>query len=191
MPIGRSVSNSRGEGCCTLFANMAQLNLKVRTSFHAILVSRATRLLIVFLVLMSALAWVLLAARTGDGGLLDTLFNIGAALPILGIVIAFLCWVVTVFKRRKVIVRIDEHITIPATGVRFPVANLRQICLYSQGSRSFMRFEPQHLEGMRRGHDPYTVEFPAGAAPRPYEVAQLVKQAYPEIKVDKVGTLRS
>lgn len=170
---------------------MANLNIEVRTSARAILSSRATKLLIGFVILMLALAWVLLAARSGQGGVLDTMFTIGAALPIVGIAIAAACWIVAVIKRRKVIVRIDEHVTIPATGVRFPTANLGQLCLFSQGSRSFIRFEPSHLQGMREGQQPYTVEFVPGAVPRPYEVAQLVAQAYPEVKVDKIGTLRT
>lgn len=170
---------------------MANLNIEVRTSTRAILASRATRLLIGFVILMIALAWVLLAARSGQGTVLDTMFTIGAGLPIVGIVIAAACWVVAAIKRRKVIVRIDEHVTIPATGVRFPTANLGQLCLFSEGNRSFVRFEPSHLQGTGEGQAPYTVEFVPGVMPRPYEVAQLVVQAYPKVKVDKIGTLRA
>ncbi|MCQ9343191.1 hypothetical protein [Corynebacterium kozikiae] len=167
------------------------MSIEVRTSPAAIARSKATVLCIAFIVVMAPLAWMFLAARSGNGGVLDTLFTFAGVLPLVGIAIAVISWIVLTIKRRKPVLKIDEHVRILHSGVRFPTEQLRELHLYSEHGRSYMRLLPEHALGERTGLAPYTVEFPQGAVPRPYEVAQALVVKHPGIKVDKIGITKT
>ena len=90
--------------------------------------------------------------------------------------------------------RIDDRVTLPRTGVTFPLSQLSHLQLYSRPGRgTYLVLLPAHVAERvgRPGDDPraltpYTVRFPEGATPRPFELVELICARVPEVGVDKL-----
>ncbi|AGF73111.1 hypothetical protein [Corynebacterium halotolerans] len=167
--------------------------ITLRPSAAHLATSRAVIVCAVFVVgLLPVLAGLLFSASRQTDELWARLYAVAALAPATGVVIALISVVVVLWRRSRPVLRIDGCVTIPHTGVSFPLEELHTVQLWSRG-RTFVTLLPGHVDE-RVPHDrkavaAYTVAFPAGATPRPFELISLIKEVKPGVKVDKIGSL--
>lgn len=169
--------------------------IRLRSSPRHLAASRAVAVGVVFLAVMAPIfAGLVVSAAQQEEPALSTLFYVGAVAPAAGMLIALVMLVVVLWRRSRPVLRIDDRVHLPRTGVTFPLADLTHLQLYSlPGRGTFLVLLPGHVQERVTGDAaavaPYTVRFPAGATPQPFELVDLIRGRAPEVGVDKLGTL--
>ena len=81
------------------------------------------------------------------------------------------------------------------SGVAFPVSELGTVQLWSDRSpRAYAALLPRHVR-QRAQHEgvasirPYVVAFPEGSDPQPFELAEIITQRHPGVRIEKLGVL--
>jgi len=163
--------------------------IALRTTNRHLATSRVVRTFIVFVVvLIPLLAGLLLAARTSPW---PEAFLVAATAPAVGLLLAVIMLVGRLWRRSRPVLLIDDHVTLPATGVRFPLSQLDHLQLYRRGGHSRLVLLPAHVSerAPSRAVAPYTVTFPAGPNLLPYELLDLLERRVGDVGVDKLGTI--
>ncbi|RNE49606.1 hypothetical protein [Corynebacterium alimapuense] len=160
--------------------------------------SRAVITCVVFvLALVPILLGLLWSAGNQQQQVVGNLFYLAALAPAMGILISILMLVIVLWRRSRPVLIVGEQIQLISTGVSFPLSQLAHLQLYSKlGQGTFLVLLPEHIPE-RIGKDsaaflaaaPYTVRFPEGPKPKPFEMVELIGQRAPAISVDKLGTL--
>ncbi|MEH6251863.1 hypothetical protein [Corynebacterium pseudotuberculosis] len=168
---------------------MCLMAITVRTSYRALAQSKATITCVLFVILMAGLLGVLFLAHHNAAGTMRMLYAASAIAPAVGVVIALGSLGAVFAQRRRPILRISDNIQITHSGASFPVKDLAHIRIWSDTKASFLTMLPTNALQQRRNENLYTVEFPQGAIPRPYEIADELGLRNPGAVVDKVGLL--
>lgn len=162
--------------------------------------SRAVIIGVIFLVVLAPiLLGLLCSARAQADPTLESFYLVATAAPATGMLLSLIMLAVVLHRRSRPTLRIDDRVTLPRTGVTFPLSQLSHIQLYSRPGRgTFLVLLPAHVPERvgRSGEDtralaPYTVRFPEGATPQPFDLVDLIRARVPEVGVDKLGTVRS
>lgn len=165
------------------------MTVTVRTSTAALLKSKATKICAVFVVFMAVLLAVLLIGRPDEDGVLRNLFSVAALAPAVGILAAIVSLLALSYKRRRPVLVIDSHVRVPHSGVYFPLSDLAILRISRRGNHSLATLVPRHLvEAGEAGSNDlgaYTIEFPQGPEPRPFELVDLLKAQVPGLVVEK------
>lgn len=167
--------------------------ITVRRRATALATSRAVIICVLFVVVLSPILIGLLlerAAQRSDAWV--TAYSIAAAAPALGILAAIISLIVVLVRRSRPVLRIGEQVSIPHSGVVFPLTQLHTVQLWSR-QKTHIALLPDHVPE-RVTTDPqavaaYSVALPRDATPRPFELVELIKNVRPEVRVDKLGTL--
>ena len=163
--------------------------LRLRTSARHLATSRVVVVFVLFLVvLVPLLLGLLIAARASRW---PELFLLAAAAPALGLGAAAIMLVLRLWRRSRPVLLIDDHVTLPDTGIRFPVDRLAHLQLYIRGGVPHLVLLPAHVpERVPSGAvAPYTVAFPVGANYLPYELVDLLLRRVSGVGVEKLGTI--
>lgn len=163
--------------------------LRLRTSARHLATSRVVVVFVLFLVvLVPLLLGLLIAARASRW---PELFLLAAAAPALGLGAAAIMLVLRLWRRSRPVLLIDDHVTLPDTGIRFPVDRLAHLQLYTRGGVPHLVLLPAHVSERvpSRAVAPYTVAFPVGANYLPYELVDLLLRRVSGVGVDKLGTI--
>lgn len=138
-----------------------------------------------FLPVLLGLVW---SARTSPWPELHLAASVA---PAGGLLAALVMLVVRLRRRSRPVLLIDDHVTLPATGVRFPLERLDHLQLYTRAGAARLVLLPEHVTERvpSRAVEPYTVTFPAGANHLPYELVDLVRGRVGQVGVDKLGTI--
>lgn len=169
--------------------------IRLRSSARHLATSRAVVVFVVFVTVLAPIfAGLAVSAGEQGEGALSTLFYVGAVAPAAGMLIALIMLVVVLWRRSRPVLLVDDRVHLPRTGVTFPVAQLAHLQLYSlPGRGTFLVLLPAHVKERVTGDAtavaPYTVRFPAGAEPQPFELVDMIRARVPEVGVDKLGTL--
>lgn len=151
-----------------------------------------SRLVVVFVIFVACMVPVLVGlltlTRTSPW---PELALLAALAPAAGLLLAVVSFVPRVWRCSRPVLLIDDHVTLPATGIRFPLENLDHLQVYSRGGTPRLVLLPAHVDERvpSRAVDPYTVTFPAGANYQPYELVDLVRGRAGEVGVDKLGAI--
>ena len=162
--------------------------LRLRTSARHLATSRVVVVFVLFLVvLVPLLLGLLIAARASRW---PELFLLAAAAPALGLGAAAIMLVLRLWRRSRPVLLIDDHVTLPDTGIRFPVDRLAHLQLYTRGGVPHLVLLPAHVPERvpSRAVAPYTVAFPVGANYLPFELVDLLLRRVSGVGVDKLGT---
>ncbi len=167
--------------------------ITLRSSPTYLATSRAVIICAVFVGgLLPILAGLVVSASRQTDEVWIMAYRIAATAPAAGVLIALASVVVVLWRRSRPVLTIDERVTIPRTGVSFPLDELDTVQLWSR-DRTYVTLLPGHVTERvpadRRAVAPYTVAFPAGATPRPFELVTLIRDRKPGINVDKIGSL--
>lgn len=163
--------------------------LRLRTSARHLATSRVVVVFVLFLVvLVPLLLGLLVAARASRW---PELFFLAAAAPALGLGAAAIMLVLRLWRRSRPVLLIDDHVTLPDTGIRFPVDRLAHLQLYTRGGVPHLVLLPAHVPERvpSRAVAPYTVAFPVGANYLPYELVDLLLRRGSGVGVEKLGTI--
>ncbi|NLP39017.1 MAG: hypothetical protein GX356_04760 [Corynebacterium pollutisoli] len=163
--------------------------LRLRTSARHLATSRVVVVFVLFLVvLVPLLLGLLIAARASRW---PELFLLAAAAPALGLGAAAIMLVLRLWRRSRPVLLIDDHVTLPDTGIRFPVDRLAHLQLYTRGGVPHLVLLPAHVPERvpSRAVAPYTVAFPVGANYLPYELVDLLLRRVSGVGVEKLGTI--
>ena len=163
--------------------------LRLRTSARHLATSRVVVVFVLFLVvLVPLLLGLLIAARASRW---PELFLLAAAAPALGLGAAAIMLVLRLWRRSRPVLLIDDHVTLPDTGIRFPVDRLAHLQLYTRGGVPHLVLLPAHVPERvpSRAVAPYTVAFPVGANYLPYELVDLLLRRGSGVGVDKLGSI--
>ena len=163
--------------------------LRLRTSARHLATSRVVVVFVLFLVvLVPLLLGLLIAARASRW---PELFLLAAAAPALGLGAAAIMLVLRLWRRSRPVLLIDDHVTLPDTGIRFPVDRLAHLQLYTRGGVPHLVLLPAHVPERvpSRAVAPYTVAFPVGANYLPYELVDLLLRRGSGVGVEKLGTI--
>ena len=163
--------------------------LRLRTSARNLATSRVVVVFVLFLVvLVPLLLGLLVAARASRW---PELFLLAAAAPALGLGAAAIMLVLRLWRRSRPVLLIDDHVTLPDTGIRFPVDRLAHLQLYTRGGVPHLVLLPAHVPERvpSRAVAPYTVAFPVGANYLPYELVDLLLRRVSGVGVDKLGSI--
>lgn len=163
--------------------------LRLRTSARHQATSRVVVVFVLFIVvLVPLLLGLLVAARASRW---PELFLLAAAAPALGLGAAAIMLVLRLWRRSRPVLLIDDHVTLPDTGIRFPVDRLAHLQLYTRGGVPHLVLLPAHVPERvpSRAVAPYTVAFPVGANYLPYELVDLLLRRVSGVGVDKLGTI--
>lgn len=163
--------------------------LRLRTSARHLATSRVVVVFVLFLVvLVPLLLGLLVAARASRW---PELFLLAAAAPALGLGAAAIMLVLRLWRRSRPVLLIDDHVTLPDTGIRFPVDRLAHLQLYTRGGVPHLVLLPAHVPERvpSRAVAPYTVAFPVGANYLPYELVDLLLRRVSGAGVDKLGSI--
>mgnify|MGYP001089893151 FL=1 len=163
--------------------------LRLRTSARHLATSRVVVVFVLFLVvLVPLLLGLLIAARASRW---PELFLLAAAAPALGLGAAAIMLVLRLWRRSRPVLLIDDHVTLPDTGIRFPVDRLAHLQLYTRGGVPHLVLLPAHVPERvpSRAVAPYTVAFPVGANYLPYELVDLLLRRVSGVGVDKLGSI--
>lgn len=163
--------------------------LRLRTSARHLATSRVVVVFVLFLVvLVPLLLGLLIAARASRW---PELFLLAAAAPALGLGAAAIMLVLRLWRRSRPVLLIDDHVTLPDTGIRFPVDRLSHLQLYTRGGVPHLVLLPAHVPERvpSRAVAPYTVAFPVGANYLPYELVDLLLRRVSGVGVDKLGSI--
>lgn len=172
---------------------METINLRSAAAYLAR--SKAVIVCAVFiLVLAPILVGLVVSARAQNEPTLETLYRVATFAPAGGMIVALIMLIVVLWRRSRPALRIDTHVYIPRSGVRFLLTELNHLQLYSRPEQgTFLALLPAHVTaGVTE--DPlavadYIVRFPKGANPRPFELVDLIQARAPHVGVDKLGTL--
>lgn len=158
-----------------------------------------SKLFIVFAVFVLVMAPIFLglysAARSHSDDRLAWLYLLASAAPAAGMLIAFLMLISRIWKRTRPALLIDDQrVTLPRTGVSFPLEQLAHLQLYSRPTEgTFLVVLPHHVSERVQRHPeavaPYTVRFPDGSTPQPFELVELLRARVPGLSVDKLGSI--
>lgn len=168
--------------------------ITLRSSARHLATSRVVVTGVVFLLVLVPILLGLLRSADGSSGRLAFLHLVAAMPPALGILLTLTNLVRVLWRRSRPVLRVDDHVSLPRTGVRFPVGQLTMIQLYADPSRRMhLVLLPEHIRD-RFPHDPtgvapYTVVFPEGPTPMPYELVDLLSRRVPGVGVEKLGTV--
>ncbi|WP_368266642.1 hypothetical protein [Corynebacterium ulcerans] len=168
---------------------MCLMAITVRTSYRALAQSKATITCVLFVILMTSLLGVLLVAHHNATGTMRMLYAASAVAPAVGIISALASLGAFFARRRRPILTIGDKVHVTHSGATFPLEDLAHIRIWSDAKTSFLTMLPTNAIQQRRSEKLYTVEFPAGATPRPYEIADVLGQRNDGVVVDKVGLL--
>lgn len=163
--------------------------LRLRTSARHLATSRVVVVFVLFVVvLVPLLLGLLIAARASRW---PELFLLAAAAPALGLGAAAIMLVLRLWRRSRPVLLIDDHVTLPDTGIRFPVDRLAHLQLYTRGGVPHLVLLPAHVPERvpSRAVAPYTVAFPVGANYLPYELVDLLLRRVSGVGVDKLGSI--
>lgn len=169
--------------------------IRLRSSARHLATSRAVVVFFVFVLVMAPIfAGLATSAARQEEDTMSALFYVGAVAPAAGMLIALVMLVVVLWRRSRPVLLIDDRVRLPRTGVSFPLSRLSHLQLYSRPGRgTFLVLLPGHVAERVTGDptavEPYTVHFPAGADPQPFELVDLIRERAPEVGVDKLGTL--
>lgn len=173
--------------------------IKVTSRFSALLRSPAARTLVVLTVLLAPLTWFLYREfEEATNSTIRALYAVGVAAPACGIVVAVLSFIAFLIRRRRVVLEVGDTVSIPATGVSFPLAELGALQLFSKNGYSYMALLPAHVaerlttstarSGQHHVHG-YIVEFPAHPTIHSFELADLIVAAHGNVRVEKIGAV--
>ncbi|MDO5668729.1 MAG: hypothetical protein Q4G50_01870 [Corynebacterium sp.] len=163
--------------------------IRLRTTPGHLATSRVVRVFLGFLVvLVPLLMGLLLAAGSSPW---PEVFYVAASAPAVGLVLALVMLVGRLWRRSRPVLLIDDHVTLPATGIQFPLVRLTHLQLYTRGGIPHLVLLPEHVTERvpSRAVAPYTVTFPAGANYLPYELLELLGRRVRGVGVDKLGTI--
>ncbi|AJE33775.1 MAG: hypothetical protein GX859_04195 [Corynebacterium humireducens] len=163
--------------------------ITLRSAPRHLATSRAVGVFVAFVVLLVPVLLVLLnSARTSPW---PELHLIAATAPAVGLLLALVMLVIRLRRRSRPVLLVDDHVTLPATGVRFPLERLDHLQLYTRHGVPRLVLLPGHVpERMpSRAVAPYTVTFPEGANYLPYELVDLLRGRAGDVGVDKLGTV--
>ncbi|WP_081099584.1 hypothetical protein [Corynebacterium glutamicum] len=169
--------------------------VKVRTGVPALVRSKEMVTCILFVLMCTPFLLFFLNALQDAEGTMHTLYSLAVMLPGCGIVAAIASMCVVWGRRRKAVLIVDEHVRIPRSGVSFAFEDLNTVQLWSdQKSGSFAALLPNHIEERANvtgvhSVQPYIVNFPRGAAPQPFELAEILLTKNPELNLDRLGRL--
>lgn len=167
--------------------------ITLRSSPSHLATSRAVIFCAVFIAgLLPVLAGLIISASRQTEELWVLAYRIAAVAPAAGVLIALLSVITVLWRRSRPVLRIDDRVTIPRTGVSFPLEELDTVQLWSR-DRTYVTLLPGHVAERvpadRKAVAAYTVAFPSGATPRPIELVGLIREMKPGINVDKIGSL--
>lgn len=170
--------------------------ISLRASVRHLLWSKPVRVCLVFLIFLIPVALVLwFPGRGGSGdGQLSLLYNIALVAPATGILVALLSLVAAVWRATRPVLRIDDRVHLPRTGVTFPLAELDRIELYVREG-SHLALLPRHLgpevsvRAVPKAVASYTVRFPEEANWQPVELADELRRRVPGLTVHNHGTM--
>lgn len=173
--------------------------IKVTSRFSALLRSPAARTLVILTVLLAPLTWFLYREfEEATNSTIRALYAVGVAAPACGIVVAVLSFIAFVIRRRRIVLEVGEQVTIPGTGVSFPLAELGTLQLFSKNGYSYMALLPVHVterltaqsarSGQHHVHG-YIVEFPAQPTIHSFELADVIVAAHGDVRVEKIGAV--
>jgi hypothetical protein len=151
---------------------------------------------VVFLMVMAPiLTGLLVSSATVEQPTWSTLYLVAATAPAVGMLIAVIMLVAVLWRRSRPLLLIDDHVSLPPTGVRFPLRELDHLQLYTvPGRGTFLVLLPAHVPERfpqdPRAVAPYTVKFPEGGRPQPMELVDLIVRRTPWVGVDKQGTVQ-
>lgn len=169
--------------------------VKVRTGTRALLRSRAMMLCVLFVLICTPFLLYFLTEWRAAEGPMRTLYAVAAAAPGCAVAAALLSMALLWWRRRQAVLIIDEQVRVPRSGVAFPVSELGTVQLWSDRSpRAYAALLPRHVR-QRAQHEgvasirPYVVEFPQGSDPQPFELAEIIAQRHPGVRIEKLGVL--
>lgn len=169
--------------------------VKVRTGTKELVTSKAMMTCVLFVLICVPFLLYFLTGWNDATGTMRTLFGIATAAPACCLMAALGSMLVVWLRRRKAVLVVGETVTIPRTGISFPVADLATVQLWSDRSpRSYVALLPAHVRERAdttgvRSIQPYVVEFPKGAQPQPFEFADILLERKSDITVDRLGAL--
>ncbi|MDU0479284.1 hypothetical protein QVA66_08535 [Staphylococcus chromogenes] len=173
--------------------------VRITSRLSALLCSRAAKVCAIVVCILLPVAWMLFYAQhTTAPGLLRDMYTVGLGAPIAGIAVAVLGLLSYVVKHRKTCLRIDDHVQLPHSGVRFPTPRLRLVQLFSFSDRSFVALLPDHVSERltvgtiasgRHSVANYIVEFPQWPNMQTYELAEALQEKVPGLEVQKIGSV--
>lgn len=165
--------------------------IALRSSVRHLAGSRVVLTGVALLLLLTPVALGMWRAAGSVEGLLSEVFRVAALVPAAGIVFTVVMLIRALWVRTRPVLRIGTHVSLPRSGVRFPVEQLDTLQLYRQGDRIRLVLLPAHVSERYPQDplavDPYTVTFPDGATPMPYELVELVRRRVPGVGVEKLG----
>lgn len=169
--------------------------VKVRTGVPALMRSKAMFTCILFVLMCAPFLLFFLIALQSAEGTMHTLYLVAATLPGCGIVAAIGSMCVVWGRRRQAVLIVDDQVRIPGSGISFAIEELDTVQLWSDlKSGSYMALLPHHIKervNVTGVHSvqPYIVNFPSGAQPQPFELAEILLSEKPELNLDRLGRL--
>lgn len=173
--------------------------IRVTSDYRALLRSPAARTLVFVVVCLAPLAWWLyVSLGHATNPTLRLLYGIALAAPLCGIVVAIFSFLGFLVKRRRVVLRVDEEVSLVKTKVTFPLSALDTLQLFSKDGASYVALLPSHVSARLtaataasgcHGIDGYVVEFPQYPNLQTFEVADRISAACPAVKVEKIGSV--
>ena len=174
--------------------------IKVRSSYSAILSSRAAKTCMLFVIVLGPITVLLLGAyRTSGNNTLSLLYALGMAAPVAGIIIAL-------FSLAAIVVLVvGEKVSIPHSGISFPMSELSTVKVWTRcdprrKTTTYLALLPYHVDGevtaasIRQRGIPaevtdYVVRFPKGTQPSAYELVDMVRQMRPTVYIERLGSV--
>ena len=180
--------------------------IKVRSSYSAILSSRAAKTCMLFVIVLGPITVLLLGAyRTSSNNTLSLLYALGMAAPVAGIIIALFSLGTIAFRARRVVLVIGEQVSIPHSGIKFPMSELSTVKVWTRcdprrKTTTYLALLPYHVDGevtaasIRQRGIPaevtdYVVRFPKGTQPSAYELVDMVRQMRPTVYIERLGSV--
>ena len=140
--------------------------IKVRSSYSAILSSRAAKTCMLFVIVLGPITVLLLGAyRTSGNNTLSLLYALGMAAPAAGIIIALSSLAAIAFRARRVVLVVGEKVSIPHSGISFPMSELSTVKVWTRydprrKTTTYVALLPYHVDGEVTA--PPAVDTPAG-----------------------------
>lgn len=168
-------------------------SITVRRRTAALARSRAVASCLIFVVLLSPILYGLLAERSRQRTeTWQNAYAVAALAPALGIIAAVISLMVVLYRRSRPILQIDDQVRIRHSGISFPLEELSTVQLWSKGG-TYVTLLPAHVQDRvqhsRKAVAPYSVRLPDDVTPRPFELAELIKDRRNEVHIDKLGVL--
>jgi len=159
-----------------------------------------------FVIVLGPITVLLLGAyRTSSNNTLSLLYALGMAAPVAGIIIALFSLAAIAFQARRVVLVIGEKVSIPHSGISFPMSELSTVKVWTRydprrKTTTYLALLPYHVDGevtaasIRQRGIPaevtdYVVRFPKGTQPSAYELVDMVRQMRPTVYIERLGSV--